>query len=137
MDNTDKNNDIIARNLIKQGGLETPSKQFMETVMGEVNTLSVSTSVTYKPLLSKKTGLIIALMTFGVIVFILTNGQYFEELSFMPELSFFNNLSLKIDMPEFNIPKQALYSIVFFGLLFLIQFTFLKRHLENRQNFSC
>lgn len=128
-----ENKDIenLIEHLMSYDNLETPSKNFNDSVMAMLKPSTVSTYTTYKPLISKKTLVVSGL---GVILLVLSPFVfgYLNQESWFTSL---NDLSMPdIDLrliPTITVPNIILYSIVLFMAMFGIQIASLKNRFEN------
>ena len=118
------------KKLVKEAGEEKPSVDFLQNVMGEIKATSVSKSMVYQPLISKKAWVVISLMIIGVLV----------SLPFLPEgttilnkldLSFFNLNKDANPFAGFKLHNSTMYGIIFLGILFVIQITVIKKRIDK------
>lgn len=118
---------------MKSSKLESPSLDFTNIVMAQVNALQKSTVTTYQPLISKPWWFAIFVMALLVVLFIIfgsstndTNGLSFIELSKV------TNYKLSNLVPEFKFSKTVMYSILLISLVLLIQIPILKNYFNTR-----
>lgn len=125
MEQTDKNKDLLARQLLKDAGLQKPSSNFSYTVLQAISKEEV-TVAPYKPLISKS---ILWLFFLTIIVSCVLVFFLFEPSS----TSIFDGLTLegyklpKYDLPVFSFSNILLYAIGFMSL-FILQVPFLKHY---------
>lgn len=127
-DDKEKQLDEWSKKLFDKIALETPSFNFTTQVMKEVVLLSENKSVKYTPLISKKVWFIIGLVFSGLLGFavfakVLTTESWFSTRS---------NIKMTALIPELSVSKTALYAIVLFGIMLLIQLPLLKQYFNNR-----
>ncbi|WP_044399073.1 hypothetical protein [Lacinutrix sp. Hel_I_90] len=127
-DNKEKQLDEWSKKLFDTASLESPSFNFTAQVMQEVVLLSENKSVKYTPLISKKVWYILGLVFSGLLGFavfakVLTTESWFSTRS---------NIKMTALIPELNISSTALYAIVLFGIMLLVQLPLLKQYFNNR-----
>lgn len=125
MEQTDKNKDLLARQLLKDAGLQKPSSNFSYTVLQAISKEEV-TVAPYKPLISKS---ILWLSFLTIIVSCVLVFFLFEPSS----TSILDGLTLEdyklpeYDLPVFSFSNILLYAIGFMSL-FILQVPFLKHY---------
>ncbi len=132
-ENADKYLDDLAKKVMEEIPLESPSFNFKASVMSQVTELSNNSITTYKPLISKKGWLVISILFLALIMYTLLGIQeeptsWFDTL----DLSVLSNNKLTSLLSGFSIPKTLIYAIVLFGLMFSIQVPILKNHFNQR-----
>ncbi|AXP81791.1 hypothetical protein CJ739_2725 [Mariniflexile rhizosphaerae] len=135
---TDKYLDQLAKKVMKDAPLETPSFDFTNTVMSQVSGLSHNKVIAYKPLISK-TGWIFILVGFLILVFFVLFGNQTSSSGWLNTIDFsmFSNNGIaqalsNFKIPSFTISKTLTYAIVLFGVMVCIQISFLKHHFNQR-----
>lgn len=135
---TDKYLDQLAKKVMKDASLETPSFDFTNIVMSQVSALSHKKVIAYKPLISK-TGWIFILVGILILVFFVLFGNQTSSSGWLNTMGFsmFSNnamtqVFLNFKIPSFTISKTLTYAIVFFGIMVCIQIPFLKHHFNQR-----
>jgi hypothetical protein len=131
-DNTDKQLDNLVGKIIKDASLESPSFDFTNSVMSQINSLNTSKSLVYKPLISKTVWGFISI-GFLLVVLYAIFGTTTENSSLLTHFDFsIFDLKWKSVFSGFAFSKTAMYAIVFFGLMFCLQIPFLKHHFNQR-----
>ena len=135
-DNIENLLDELSEKILIASDLETPSLDFTANIMSNINVVTKqSESTIYKPLISKKAWLFIALvfilvLAYGFSVNTSDNIGWFTDVnySFMPRMnSLFSKLSFS---------KTVVYAIVFLTLMLFLQVPLLKKHYDNQINFE-
>lgn len=140
---TDKNIEKFTKYIIKEGQVESPSPDFLDKVMTSVKLEhKLSLAKVYKPLISKKVWVLIA------IVFIVVSGSILKgkpldnsilsnlDFSFFDKLSSFNIFE---NIPSINIfdsihfSNTFTFSTMFFSVLVIFQIIVIKNYI-NRAN---
>ncbi len=132
-ENEDKYLDSFTKKIVKTASLERPSIHFTSEIMAQVNVLSTSKAVTYKPLISKKSWIIITLGFTGLCMYLIfgtetQQSSWFANLNFsvLSDSKFTNVIS------GFKVSKTMMYAITFLGLMLCVQIPFLKKHFDKR-----
>lgn len=119
------------KNLVKEAGLETPSVNFLKSVMEQVELSANEVSPVYKPLISKKVWFMVGVAIAVLLCTIPFLSESKESILSTIDFSFFNQISFKNPFSEFTFHKTTEYGILFLALLFLIQITILKRRIDK------
>lgn len=131
-DNTDKKLDSFAKRHIQEIRLESPSKGFTGSVMNAI-TAAETGSVTYKPLISKKTWLFVA-AGIAAIFFIPfqkpENGGLLEKTGM--DFSFFEKLSLSGVFDGVSLPSVTFYAFLLFAIMIFIQVFYIKGYFGKK-----
>src|SRR5690606_25506822 len=119
---------------MQEDSLQTPSLDFTQLVMSQVETVKISTSTVYKPIISKTTWAILG------VVFVLVMGYIISSLNLEGESSVLHTISIpEIDMkslvPSFKLSSVMLYALAFFSLMVGVQIPLLKRYFEKRLDY--
>ncbi|TGV00619.1 hypothetical protein [Flavivirga rizhaonensis] len=132
-ENADKYIDNLAKKVIKETPLESPSFNFTASVMSQVTELSNNTVTVYKPLISKTGWIVISIVFFALIIYMLL-GMQEEPVSWFGslDLSVLSDNKITNLFSGFSIPKTLTYAVVLFGLMFCIQIPLLKSHFNQR-----
>ena len=130
---TEKHLDNLVSNMMKEVSLETPSENFEANLMANINKLSVRNALTYKPLISKSTWILLAfcfMTLMGYLIFGVTWQDSESVITINFDLLFNNNFIQSIGNLKFsNIFTYAILSLAF---MLLIQITFLKNYFDKR-----
>ncbi|WP_062057751.1 hypothetical protein [Aquimarina longa] len=117
--------------LVKEAGLNTPSANFLNNVMCNVETIKNYQEKAYKPLISKRSWLVIAMGVISLICLTLflpdTKNSIFSEVN----LSIVKIIKINDFFSGFKFYKTTVYGIVFLAVLFFIQVSFLKRRIDK------
>ena len=129
----DKNIERLVDKIMNDASVETPSFNFTESVMSQVNALQNSDITVYKPLISKTTWMFIVfgfLALIGYFIF----GAETEGTSWFSAIDFsvLSNNRLLEAIPSFELPKTVLYAVVLFAFMLCIQIPVLKNHFDKR-----
>jgi len=131
-DNVDNYLDDLAKKVIKDTAIETPSFNFTDAVMSKVSKLSVNKSTIYKPLISKTTWVFVSIVFLAVIFYTLSFGTQTESSSWLSKIDFSVLSTKEVLLPSFKISKTFMYAFVLFGIMFCIQIPFLKHHFNKQ-----
>ena len=129
MEKQSKNIDRITKKIIKDAGLEQPSTDFFSIVMEAIESQSVSPSMVYQPLISKKIWMVLFALTAAVLV-LLFIFPVFSETSLINPITIPEQFKFSFNLPEMKLSKTTIYGVGFLSL-FLLQIPFLKRQLNN------
>ncbi len=129
MEKQSNNIDRITKKIIKDAGLEQPSSDFFSNVMEAIESQSVSPSIVYQPLISKKVWMALFALTAAVLV-LLFIFPVFSETSLINPITIPEQFKFEFNFPEMHLSKTTIYGIGFLSL-FLLQIPFLKRQLNN------
>lgn len=132
-EHTDKYLDDLIKKVIKETPIEQTSFNFTETVMSQVGALSTSSVTTYKPLISKKAWVFIAVVFLLTIVYLFFENNHSTSpwLNAL-DLSVLSDNKVTKALSNFSISNTLMYAIGFFGLMVCIQVTLLKQHFDKR-----
>jgi len=118
------------KKLVQEAGTESPSVDFLQNVMGELDVVQLSTSSLYQPLISKKAWAIISILVVALLVSVafLSEGTSITntlDLSFLPLTASNNPIS------GYTLPSTAMYGIIFLAVLCIVQVTIIKRKIDK------
>ena len=132
-DNTDKYFDDIAKKVIQEGSIESPSFNFTDSVMSQVLELNISHATVYKPLISKNTWFLILAVLISVIDYTAYFGGQSESASWLSQINFdvFSNNGIS-NLLSFNVSKTFTYAVVSLAIMVGVQVFFLKNHFNQR-----
>ena len=132
-DNIDKHIEKLVDKTMKKTSLESPSFDFTNTVMAQVNALERSTVTTYKPLISKPMWFVIFAVGLMIVMYILfgmtsteSGWLNFIDLSVLTDNRYSNALS------GFKVSKTVLYGVILFGIMLFVQVPILKHYFDKR-----
>ena len=132
-DNIDKHIEKLVDKTMKKTSLESPSFDFTNTVMAQVNALERSTVTTYKPLISKPMWFVIFAVGLMIVMYILfgmtsteSGWLNFIDLSVLTDNRYSNALS------GFKVSKTVMYGVVLFGIMLFVQVPILKHYFDKR-----
>ena len=132
-DNIDKHIEKLVDKTMKKTSLESPSFDFTNTVMAQVNALERSTVTTYKPLISKPMWFVIFAVGLMIVMYILfgmtsteSGWLNFIDLSVLTDNRYSNALS------GFKVSKTVMYGVILFGIMLFVQVPILKHYFDKR-----
>ena len=113
--------------------VESPSVDFTNSIMSQVEALESKKVTTYKPLIPGY------LWFIGGFLLVVITGYLFlststEESTWLPALDFrkLTNNTLAQSLAQFSLPKTVLYAILSLGLMICIQVPVLKHYFDKR-----
>ncbi len=132
-ENIDKHIEQLVDKSMKKTSLESPSFDFTDTVMAQINALEQSTVTAYKPLISKPMWFAIFAIGLSIVLYIILGTPITETglLNFI-DLSVLTNNKFSFTLPEFAISKTVMYGVVLFGIMLFIQVPILKHYFDKR-----
>ncbi|AXT63299.1 hypothetical protein D1816_24145 [Aquimarina sp. AD10] len=117
--------------LVKDAGLDNPSPDFLKNVMDQVEVSNISAPVIYSPLISKKSWLVIGLISLVLLCIVpfLSNTKidFIQNIDF----SFFQILKIQNLFSGFTFHVSTIYGVLFLALLFFIQIPILKKRIDK------
>ncbi|MDY8134100.1 hypothetical protein [Aquimarina sp. 2201CG5-10] len=119
------------KGLVKEAGLEKPSVGFLQNVMSQVNALEIQSSIEYKPLISRKAWIVIALIVLSILISVFYFSNNNEPILRRFDLSFLQKIEFKNPLSDFTLHKTTTYGILFLAALFFLQVTLLKRRIDR------
>ncbi|RKE98051.1 hypothetical protein [Ichthyenterobacterium magnum] len=130
--NEDKNLDLFTKKIMKQASIESPSFDFTDVVMSQVNALKESKAIVYKPLISKTSWLfiLIAVVTLTTYLVFGIESKTPEWLSTL-DFSIISNNKMVDAFSGLSFSNTLVYAVAFFGLMFFVQITFLKQNFDK------
>lgn len=132
-ENKNKEIHAFAKKYIPEIKSEKLSSNFTSLVMNKI--VAEQQKAVYKsiPLMSKKMALVISSFLFIFFISILFKKNEKSSLIFPDiEFSFLKNIDLIHFYSSLAVSSSVLYSILLFGLMFLIQVIFLKKYFDGR-----
>ena len=130
MDTNKKHIQDLTDKIMEESSLESPPFNFTANVMSQLQKQTIR--IAYKPLISKKVWALVAACILIVVVFTFNNSV--SESSWLDMISFTGgfNYSLEGLIPNLEIPKTYVYSLVFLALFILIQIPYIK-YINNKR----
>lgn len=130
---TEKHLDKLVGDMMKEVSLESPSKDFEFHVMSGIKNLSPHETIIYKPLISKKTWVLLAI---GFIVFMcyLMFGITWQDSESVITINFdalFNNSFIQA-LNKLKFSNIFTYAILSLAFMLLLQITLLKNYYDKR-----
>ncbi len=118
-ENADKYLDDLAKKVIKDASMESPSFSFTDVVMSQVEALNISSVTVYKPLISKKTWVFISIVFLCATAYLIlgNSSATYGWLSSI-DLSVISNNKLTDSLSGFTMSNTLSYSIGFLALHF-------------------
>lgn len=135
-ENVNKYLDNLSKKVITGSNIESPSFNFTNVVMSQIESLSKNQATVYKPLISKTIWVFILIGVVAIISYVLFSGNQSESASWLSEFNFslLSNNSLINSISNFKISKTFMYAVVFLGIMICIQVPILKNHFDKRFN---
>ncbi|WP_445737809.1 hypothetical protein [Mariniflexile sp.] len=137
-EHTDKYLDGLAKKVIENVPLETPSFDFTKAIMSQVTALSTHKATVYKPLISKTGWGIIGIGFLSLVFFVLfgtptetSAGLKTINISVLSNNKIINTLS-NFKTSGFAMTKIVSYALILLGVMICIQIPFLKHHFNQR-----
>lgn len=131
----DKNIEEFSKFIIKEAGIESPSNDFVNSVMNTIFLENSRTSSTiYKPLISKQTWLLITLIFIGLCLFIFTSTSKSSIILETIDVSFFNKFNSINIFEKIKLPNVFVFSTILFSILVLFQLTIIKKFFNNENS---
>lgn len=118
--------------LLKDFARETPSFDFTSQVMSKIETMANSQVTEYKPLISKRIWVVLAMLALGVFSFLIfADVQIESSLLSAIQSDISSNLEV-FNLPDFEMTNVFLYAVVGFTFFISIQILLLKKHFNRR-----
>ncbi len=131
-ENVDKHTELFTDKLLKDSSLESPSINFTSQIMSQVEAIAQSDVTTYKPLISKRVWIGVAVAIVGVLIYSFFGSASESEWLKSVDLSVLGNNKITNALSEFSFSKTILYAAAMFALMFAIQVTVLKGYFDRR-----
>lgn len=132
---TEQHLDKLAKKAMKSSLLESPSSDFTANVMKQVETISIGSSVVYRPLITKYGWFAIIAILIGVSIYVMFNNTGNSTLLDAVDYSVISNNKVTNALSGITFSKTLMYAIGFFGLVFFIQIPLMKYYLNKQLNF--
>ena len=122
MNTTEKQIEKLSEKIMQETSLESPSANFTANIMSQLQ----EKTITYKPLISKKVWVLVAACIALAVIFNfnseLSRPEWLDIVSIRERLSY----SLDSLVPNLEMPKTYIYSMVFLAIFILIQIPYFK-----------
>ncbi len=122
MNTTEKRIEKLSEKIMQETSLESPSANFTANIMSQLQ----EKTITYKPLISKKVWTLVAACIALAVIFNfnseLARPEWLDVISIKERFSY----SLDSLIPNLEIPKTYLYSVVFLAIFILLQIPYFK-----------
>ena len=131
MEHDNEKLDAMLERLMRDEALESPSVNFTDKVMDKVYGIESSTVTVYKPLISKRVWLLIALSFVVLVAFVMlnngsTDSQWLASLEVpRPEVTLFDNIN-------FQLSGTFKYAVLFLAVMIGVQMTVIKSYYGRR-----
>lgn len=131
MEHDNEKLDAMLERLMRDEALESPSVNFTDKVMDKVYGIESSTVTVYKPLISKRVWLLIALSFVVLVAFVMlnngsTDSQWLSSLEVpRPEFTLFDNIN-------FQLSGTFKYAVLFLAVMIGVQMTVIKSYYGRR-----
>ena len=128
----EKELDALIDRVMGETPMDSPSKNFTKNLMSKIEAQTAKEVLQYKPLLPKK--VLTAIVAVFIAAFILGLTYYAPKggQSWFPTVDFDPYFEKAFGWMKFyTSSKAALYAIVLFGVMFLVQFPWLKRYIDR------
>ena len=130
---TEKLLDKLVDDMMKEVSLESPSKDFEFHIMSSIKNLSSQEIIIYKPLISKKAWVLLAVGFIAFMVYLIFGVTWKDSESIITinyDVLFNNSLTQSLGNLKFsNIFAYAILSLAF---MVLVQVTLLKNYFDKR-----
>jgi len=131
-DHTEQHLDKLAKKVMQSTALESPSLDFTANIMAKVEGIATSSVTKYKPLISKRTWFVIAILVVASLAYGLFGGLeglgWFDKI----DLSVISNNKISDAISGITFSKTLMYAIGLCGLVFFIQIPMMKYYLDKR-----
>lgn len=129
----DKQLETLIGKVIKKASLETPSQNFTANVMSQVLAVDKKTTITYSPLISRTTWLIILLSIVVLVVYILLlskpdNSGWLNTYNF----SFLSNNIFSKTLSEITYSSTTIYVVLSLTTMICVQLVLLKNYFNKQ-----
>jgi len=129
----DKHIDDFVNKLMKETTLESPSLDFTDQIMMQVEAFKERKITAYKPLISKRIWAVIGLAILSTSIYLFFNTPS-NESRWLSQLNFsvITNNNITQTLSGFTLSKTLMYTIVGFALMICVQIPLLKNHFDKR-----
>ena len=131
--NIDKHLEKLTNKIMEETSLESPSFDFTDNIMSQVQIIKTSDVNVYKPLISKSIWILIALGFITLIGYLIlgTTSQDSEALFTINFDVLFNNRFTET-LSAMKFSDTLMYAVVSLGIMLFIQIPLLKNYFDNR-----
>ena len=132
MQDTEQHLDKLAKKVMQSSTLESPTLDFTANIMAKVKASGINHVTVYKPLISKRTWLIVAVLILGGLAYGIFGN--IEGLGWVDkvDLSVISNNKVTEAISGITISKTLMYAIGVCGLVFFIQIPMMKYYMNKR-----
>jgi len=135
-DHIEQHLDKLAKKVMQTPSLEKPSLDFTANIMAKVDVMATNSITVYKPLISKRSWLLILILVIGSLSYSIF-GSGLETLGWFDNIdySMISNNKVTQAISSVTFSKTLIYAVGFCGLLFFIQIPIMKHYLDKRLEF--
>jgi membrane-associated PAP2 superfamily phosphatase len=132
-EHTEQYLDKLAKKVMQSTPLEKPSLDFTANIMSKVSNIASNDITVYKPLISKRMWLVIAVLVVGSLFYGIF-GSGLEAIGWFDkvDLSVISNNKITETISGIRFSKTLVYAIGLCGLVFFIQIPMMKHYLDKR-----
>ena len=134
-EHTEQHLDKLAKKTIMLASVKSPSVDFTASVMKQIEQVSTSKSMTYKPLISKYGWFAIIVILIGISGLMMLGN--FQDSTWLNTIDYnlISNNKVTDVLSGIKFSKTLMYAIGFFGLVFFIQIPLMKHLINKRLEF--
>jgi len=131
MQDTEQQLDKLTKKVMQSSSLESPSLDFTANIMANIKASTVSHITVYKPLISKRTWLIVAILILGGLSYSIFGN--IEGLGWVDkvDLSIISNNKITEAISGVTFSKTLMYAVGICGLVFFVQIPMMKYYLNK------
>ena len=135
-EHTEQHLDKLAKKVMGSSSLEKPSLDFTANIMAKVEDLAISPLTVYKPLISKRSWLLISILVIGGLSYGVF-GSGLESLGWFDNIdySMISNNKVTQAISGVTFSKTLIYAVGFCGLLFFIQIPMMKHYFDKQLDY--
>lgn len=129
----DKDIKTLTDKMLREISLESPSFDFTNTIMAQVEALESKKVTTYRPLIPKHLWFVFGFVLVAITSYLFINNAA-KETTLFTALDFdkLTNNTITQSLSGFSLPKTVMYSILFLGIMICIQVPVLKHYFDKR-----
>jgi len=129
----DKNIESLTDKMLEDMPIVSPSLDFTNGVMSQVEALESKKLTTYKPLINKRLWFLVGFVLIAITGYLFTNNAANETTLFHAlDFSKLTDNTLTQSLSGFTLSKTLMYTIVGFALMVCIQVPLLKHYFDKR-----